>query len=99
VSSYQQGQLIEREGQKYILIIGAIEVSLPSSPVEARVCVAEATTEEGQPTMIVIEGEEEQTLMFAPTEEEHANKMLTPWEKELEMLEDWMNNLELVDDC
>jgi hypothetical protein len=25
--------------------------------------------------------------------------MLTPWEKELEMLEDWLNNPEPVDDC
>jgi hypothetical protein len=32
-------------------------------------------------------------------EEEHADKILTPWEKELEMLEDWLNHLEPVDDC
>jgi hypothetical protein len=32
-------------------------------------------------------------------EEEHADKMLTPWEKELEMLEDWLNHPEPVDDC
>jgi len=25
--------------------------------------------------------------------------MLTPWEKELEMLEDWLNNPEPVDEC
>ena len=25
--------------------------------------------------------------------------MLTPWEKELEMLEDWLNHPEPVDDC
>jgi hypothetical protein len=25
--------------------------------------------------------------------------MLTPWEKELEMLEDWLNHPKLVDDC
>jgi hypothetical protein len=34
-----------------------------------------------------------------PTEEEHAVEVLTPWEKELEMLEDWLNNPEPVDDC
>jgi hypothetical protein len=32
-------------------------------------------------------------------EEEHADKMLTPWEMELEMLEDWLNHPEPVDDC
>jgi hypothetical protein len=32
-------------------------------------------------------------------EEENIIDMLTPWEKELEVLEDWLNNLELVDDC
>jgi hypothetical protein len=31
-------------------------------------------------------------------EEEHTVDMLTPWEKELEMLEDWLNNLEPVGD-
>jgi hypothetical protein len=55
---------------------------------------------EGQPTVTVIEEEEmEQMLISAPTEEEHAVKMLTPWEKELEMLEDWLNHPEPVDDC
>jgi hypothetical protein len=33
------------------------------------------------------------------TEEEHVDKMLTPWEMELEMLEDWLNHPEPVDDC
>jgi hypothetical protein len=37
--------------------------------------------------------------MEAIAEEEHADKMLTPWEMELEMLEDWLNNPEQVDDC
>jgi hypothetical protein len=31
-------------------------------------------------------------------EEEHTVKMLTPWEKELEMLEDWLNHPEPVDE-
>jgi len=31
-------------------------------------------------------------------EEEHEKNILTPWEKELEMLEDWLNNPEPVDD-
>jgi hypothetical protein len=34
--------------------------------------------------------------MSSPTgEKEHASKMLTPWEKELKELEDWLDNLEL----
>jgi hypothetical protein len=86
-------------GQRSILIIGGIQIFLPSSPVEARACVADATTEEGQPTVTVIEEEEmEQTSESSPAEEEHADKVLTPWEKELEMLEDWLKNPEPVDD-
>jgi hypothetical protein len=99
VSSYQQGELME-EDQKCILIIGGIQIFLPSNPVEARACVADATTEEGQPAVTVIEEEEmEQTSESAPAEQEHADKVLTPWEKELEMLEDWLKNPEPVDDC
>jgi hypothetical protein len=38
--------------------------------------------------------------MSAPTEEEeHTIDMLTPWEKELEMLEDWFNNPGPKDGC
>jgi hypothetical protein len=78
-SSYQQGKLIE-EDQKYILIIGGIEVFLPSSPVKATTHVAGATKREGQPTLTIIEEEEmEQMLISSPAEEEHAVKMLTPW--------------------
>jgi hypothetical protein len=98
VSSYQQGELMEGD-QRFLLIIGGIEVFLPYSPVEAKACVAVATiTGEGQPDVTVIEEEKEQILMSTPTEEEHADKMLTPWEEELEMLEDWLNHPEPVDD-
>jgi DNA-binding GntR family transcriptional regulator len=46
------------------------------------------------------EGETAAALkLTAREEEEHADKMLTPWEKELEMLEDWLNHPEPVDDC
>jgi hypothetical protein len=47
-SSDQQG-VMTGENQKRILIIGGIEVFLPSIPVEARACVADATTAGGQP--------------------------------------------------
>jgi hypothetical protein len=32
-------------------------------------------------------------------EEEHTVEMLTQWEIELRMLEDWLDNLEPTDDC
>jgi hypothetical protein len=58
---------IQEEDQKSILMIGGIRVFLPDSPIEARACVADATTEGGQPTETVKEEEEmEQTLMFYP---------------------------------
>jgi hypothetical protein len=40
----------------------------------------------------------DQMLISSPTDEEHSFNMLTPWE-ELEMLEDWLNHPEPVDDC
>jgi hypothetical protein len=54
VSLDQQGMLTE-EDQRSILLIRGIEIFLPSSPVEARSCVADATAEEGHPTVIFIE--------------------------------------------
>jgi hypothetical protein len=44
VSLDQQGELMEKD-QRCILIIGGIEVFLPSSPVEAKSCVTDATTQ------------------------------------------------------
>jgi hypothetical protein len=43
VSLNQQGMLTE-ENQKYIMIIGGIEVFLPHIPIEASTCVVDATT-------------------------------------------------------
>jgi hypothetical protein len=48
---------------------------------------------------IIDEEEKEKMLMFSPAEEENVIKMFTPWEKELEMLEDWLNNPELEYGC
>jgi hypothetical protein len=43
-------------------------------------------------------GEGEIHQMYSLAEEEvHAVKILTPWEKDLEMLEDWLNNPEPED--
>jgi hypothetical protein len=55
VSLDQQGEMME-EDQKYILIIGGIEVFLPDSPVKATTHVAGAATGEGQPTMTCHKG-------------------------------------------
>ena len=38
MSSYQQGQLTKEKNQKDILIIGGIQIFLPHSPEEAKVC-------------------------------------------------------------
>jgi hypothetical protein len=128
VSSYQQGQLIEKEDKKSILMIGGIEVFLPHRLAKVKNCVADVATTEGQRVVTVREKEEpEQTLKYTPAEEEHsaemlkifsqeveqgittaleavaeeenADKMLTPWEMELEMMEDWLNHPDPVDDC
>jgi hypothetical protein len=82
VSSDQQGVLTE-EDQRSILIIGGIEIFLPSSLVEARACVAGAAIE-GKPTETVKEEEEkEQTLMFSPAEEEeHSTELLKIFSQE-----------------
>jgi hypothetical protein len=82
------------EDRRCIMIIGGIHIFLPNNLVEARQCVAYAATEEGQPTKTVKEEEKEKIPMSSPSEEENEVKIFTPWEKELEMLEDWLNNPE-----
>jgi hypothetical protein len=57
VSSYQQGELMEKD-QTHFLIIGGIEVILPYIPVEVESCVTDATTTEGQPAVTIKEKEE-----------------------------------------
>jgi hypothetical protein len=83
-SSDQQG-VLTGEDQKSILMIGGIRVFLPHSPVEARECVADAATEERQPTETVMEEEMEQTLMFSQgEEEEHSTEWLKIFSQEAE---------------
>jgi hypothetical protein len=128
MSSYQHKKLTKEKDQKDILIIGGIQIFLPGSPVEARVCVVDVAAKERQLAETIKEEEEmEKTLMFTQEKgnehseewlnifsqeaeketsaalkliagEEHGDKLITPWEMELEMLEDWMNNPEPVDD-
>jgi hypothetical protein len=87
VSSDQQGVLTE-EDHRCILTIGIICIFLPSSLVEPSACVE--SEEEGiQQSNIVME-EKEKKLKFSQVmkeEEEHSDIMLTPWEKELKILE------------
>jgi hypothetical protein len=89
---------IQKEDQKSILMIRGIKLFLPYSPVEASMCVSNATTMEGQPT-VTVKDMEKMSEDTQGKEEEHTVKMITPWEKELEMLEDWLKNPEPVDDC
>jgi hypothetical protein len=83
--SYRQEEFME-EDHKYILIIGGIEIFLPRTPVEVRECVFDATIEEGQPTMTVIDEEEEdQTLTFAQAEgDENSVELLEIFSQEAE---------------
>jgi hypothetical protein len=64
---------------------------------------AQAEEEEHSAEMLKIFSQEAEqgitTSLEAVAEEEHVDKMLTPWEKELEMMEDWLNHPEPVDDC
>jgi hypothetical protein len=53
MSSDQREELVEKD-QRNLLIIGGIEIFLPLSPVEARVCVADAATTERQPVVTVM---------------------------------------------
>jgi hypothetical protein len=49
-----------------------------------------------------VEEEKVQTLTSAREmkgEEEHSDKMLTQWEKELKLLEEWLSNLVIEEDC
>jgi hypothetical protein len=78
------------------LIIGGIEVFLPSNPVEDRACVVDATTEERQPTMTVMM-KEQISEVSQGKEEEHIVEILTQWEIELSMLENWLDNLKPTD--
>jgi hypothetical protein len=48
LNSYQQGKLIEEKDHKDILIIGGIQIFLPGSLAEARVCVTNVEATERQ---------------------------------------------------
>jgi hypothetical protein len=109
------------------MMIGGIEVFLPSAQEEAEKCVADdAATEIEEQSVVTVQGELEQMAKTAQAEmkeenerseeqlnsfsqraesavaleltaeeaKEQAGRFITPWEMELEMLEDWLNNPE-----
>jgi hypothetical protein len=51
--------IAEEEDQRCILIIGGIEIFLPSNPAKARACVAYVMIEETNPT-VTVKGEEKE---------------------------------------
>jgi hypothetical protein len=65
--------LTGEDQRRSILIIGGIQIFLPNSEVEARECVAGATTE-GQPAITAKEEEMEHILNSSPVEEEEHSK-------------------------
>jgi hypothetical protein len=82
--------VLTEEDHRSILIIGGIKIFLPISPAEASSQIL-GVAEERQPAMTIIE-EKEKILKssLVVEEEEHSDDMLTPWEKELKFLEDFL---------
>jgi hypothetical protein len=70
---------------------GGINIFLPSSQDEAKENVVGAAIVEGQP-VVTIKEMEKISEDAQEKEEEHLDKIPTPWEMELEMLEDWLNH-------
>jgi hypothetical protein len=73
-----------------------LEESKYSYQEEASICVVDATTIR-QPMVTVIEEKEKILKSSLEEEREHSNYMLTPWEMELKLLEDWLDNPEAED--
>jgi hypothetical protein len=101
--------VLTRENQKNIMMIGGIQVFLPSSLVEAKACVADAAIEEGQLAETVMEEEVEQTLMVSQEEkDEHSTEWLKIFSQEVETwmtvalkpaAEEEVDNMDFVDLC
>jgi hypothetical protein len=91
-----QTSTIEEKDQGSILIIGGVEIFLPSGQGEASTDVADATGRQQAETVME---EEEQILMSVPTEGERPVELLTQWELELKALEDWLGNPEPEGGC
>jgi hypothetical protein len=74
----QQMQLKREEDRRNLLMIGGIQIFLPFSRGEAKICVADATTtEEGQPVGTVKEGLEQiSEASHAGEKNEHSKEWL-----------------------
>jgi hypothetical protein len=83
----------KKEDHRTVLIIGGVEIFLPSRWGEASISIAEAM--KGHQAETVVK-EEEQILMSVPTGECPV-EFLTWWEFELKALEDWLDNPEPED--
>jgi hypothetical protein len=91
MSSDQQGVLIERGDQRSVMIIGGIQIFLPSRPVEVTMHVADSCNRRRTTNNDCHRGRRNGECQNLPQQKKrHAVKMFTPWEKELEMLEDWL---------
>jgi hypothetical protein len=87
VSWSDNTSIVEDKGQRSVLIIGGVEIFLPSSRGEVGTGVVDVT--ERQRIETVME-KGEQILKSVPTKEEHPVELLTQWEMELRELEDWL---------
>jgi hypothetical protein len=85
----------EDRDQRRVMMIGGVEIFLPSGQEEASKNFADATKRKRTKTL----EEEEQILKSIPIGGENPFELLTQWEKELKELEDWLNNLEPEGGC
>jgi hypothetical protein len=81
------------------LIIGGIHIFLPDSQVKASAHDKNETVGEGQPTVTIMMKEDVSESTQGQEEEEQKDEILTQWEIELRMLDDWLDNLEPEDGC
>jgi len=84
--------ITKEEDQKNILIIGGIKVFLPNTQVETIAHDESAAEEERQPTMTSMMKEQGPESSQGEQEEDSIVEILTQWDIELRMLEDWLNN-------
>jgi hypothetical protein len=80
--------ITKEKDQRSILVIGGIQIFLPSSGGEASIGVADTVMEE-----------KERILKPSPMKEEHPIELFTQWEMELKILEDWLDSLEPRGGC
>jgi hypothetical protein len=86
----------KEKGWRIFLIIGGIQIFLPSSQEESSTgvaCAAEIHQAE------IVMDEKEKILKFVSTEDEHPVESLTQWEMELKMMEDWLSSLKPGGGC